>query len=124
VHAKGTDYTEASVPERDEVTAYGGRVAIVGDPKDHSSTELVGRLGAQPVPPTHDALVGDGWERRFLGDEPRLSEVVATYRELGLEVQVIPLNLADLAPDECTECYRANPEKYAAVYTRPGSSSS
>ena len=41
IHAKGTDYTEHSVPERDEVLAYGGRVAIVGDPKDHSSTELL-----------------------------------------------------------------------------------
>ncbi len=41
IHAKGTDYTEQSVPERDEVLAYGGRVAIVGDPKDHSSTELL-----------------------------------------------------------------------------------
>lgn len=41
IHAKGTDYTEQSVPERDEVTAYGGRVAIVGDPKDHSSSELL-----------------------------------------------------------------------------------
>lgn len=43
VHAKGTDYTEQSVPERDEVMAYGGRVAIVGDPKDHSSTEMLRR---------------------------------------------------------------------------------
>jgi D-glycero-beta-D-manno-heptose 1-phosphate adenylyltransferase len=41
IHAKGTDYTEESVPERDEVLAYGGRVAIVGDPKDHSSTEML-----------------------------------------------------------------------------------
>lgn len=41
IHAKGTDYTEESVPERDEVRAYGGRVAIVGDPKDHSSTEML-----------------------------------------------------------------------------------
>ena len=40
IHAKGTDYTEESVPERDIVRAYGGRVCIVGDPKDHSSTEL------------------------------------------------------------------------------------
>jgi D-glycero-beta-D-manno-heptose 1-phosphate adenylyltransferase len=43
IHAKGTDYTEASVPERDVVIACGGRVAIVGDPKDHSSTELLRR---------------------------------------------------------------------------------
>jgi rfaE bifunctional protein nucleotidyltransferase chain/domain len=40
-HAKGTDYTAESVPERDEVAANGGRVVIVGDPKDHSSTELL-----------------------------------------------------------------------------------
>ncbi|MGC2697447.1 MAG: adenylyltransferase/cytidyltransferase family protein [Candidatus Angelobacter sp.] len=43
VHAKGTDYTEESVPERDVVIACGGRVAIVGDPKDHSTTELLRR---------------------------------------------------------------------------------
>ena len=41
IHAKGTDYTVDSVPERDIVQEYGGRVAIVGDPKDHSSTELI-----------------------------------------------------------------------------------
>jgi rfaE bifunctional protein nucleotidyltransferase chain/domain len=41
VHAKGTDYTAESVPERDEVAAQGGRVVIVGDPKDHSSSELL-----------------------------------------------------------------------------------
>ena len=43
IHAKGTDYTEASVPERDVVIACGGRVAIVGDPKDHSTTGLLKR---------------------------------------------------------------------------------
>jgi len=41
VHAKGTDYTEGSVPEREMVIACGGRVAIVGDPKDHSSSERI-----------------------------------------------------------------------------------
>ena len=40
-HTKGTDYTVESVPERDEVEACGGRVAIVGDPKDHSATEII-----------------------------------------------------------------------------------
>lgn len=44
VHCKGTDYTEESVPEGEVVRAYGGRVAIVGDPKDHSTTELVSKL--------------------------------------------------------------------------------
>ena len=40
-HAKGTDYTEDSVPEREIVHECGGQVVIVGDPKDHSSTELI-----------------------------------------------------------------------------------
>ncbi|HMO79729.1 MAG TPA: adenylyltransferase/cytidyltransferase family protein [Pyrinomonadaceae bacterium] len=47
VHAKGTDYTTETVPERDIVREYGGRVAIVGDPKDHSSTELIKALGGK-----------------------------------------------------------------------------
>lgn len=41
VQAKGTDYTVDSVPERDAVAEYGGRVAIVGDPKDHSTSEII-----------------------------------------------------------------------------------
>lgn len=45
VHVKGTDYTEQSIPERAEVEAYGGRVAIAGDPKDHSTTEIRTRMG-------------------------------------------------------------------------------
>jgi D-glycero-beta-D-manno-heptose 1-phosphate adenylyltransferase len=46
VHCKGTDYTVETVPERDVVRAYGGRVAIVGDPKDHSTRDLLARLSA------------------------------------------------------------------------------
>lgn len=42
--AKGTDYTSENVPERDEVEACGGRVAIVGDPKDHSASEIISHL--------------------------------------------------------------------------------
>ena len=45
VHAKGTDYTTDSVPERDVVRSYGGQVAIVGDPKDHSTSAIIARLG-------------------------------------------------------------------------------
>jgi bifunctional ADP-heptose synthase (sugar kinase/adenylyltransferase) len=41
LHCKGTDYTEETVPEKDIVRSYGGRVAIVGDPKDHSTRELI-----------------------------------------------------------------------------------
>ncbi|MDQ2922470.1 MAG: adenylyltransferase/cytidyltransferase family protein [Acidobacteriota bacterium] len=44
IHAKGTDYTEETVPERDVVRSFGGRVRIVGDPKDHSTSELIRRF--------------------------------------------------------------------------------
>ena len=44
IHAKGTDYTEETVPERDVVRSYGGRVAIVGDPKNHSTSKILDRL--------------------------------------------------------------------------------
>jgi rfaE bifunctional protein nucleotidyltransferase chain/domain len=47
VHAKGTDYTVATVPEMPIVCAYGGRVAIVGDPKDHATTALAARLAGR-----------------------------------------------------------------------------
>jgi rfaE bifunctional protein nucleotidyltransferase chain/domain len=47
IHAKGTDYTEDTVPERDVVRSYGGRVAIAGDPKDHSSSQMIEKVGGQ-----------------------------------------------------------------------------
>jgi rfaE bifunctional protein nucleotidyltransferase chain/domain len=47
IHAKGTDYTEETVPERRVVLSYGGRVLIVGDPKDHSSTEMLSRVNRE-----------------------------------------------------------------------------
>jgi len=51
VHCKGTDYTVDSVPERETVKAYGGRIAIVGDPKDHSTRDLLSRIGSQEPGP-------------------------------------------------------------------------
>ena len=47
VHCKGTDYSPDTVPERDTVRAYGGRVAIVGDPKDHSTRGLLARIASK-----------------------------------------------------------------------------
>jgi rfaE bifunctional protein nucleotidyltransferase chain/domain len=44
IHAKGTDYSEDTVPEREVVRSYGGRVKIVGDPKNHSTSELIRRF--------------------------------------------------------------------------------
>jgi heptosyltransferase I len=46
VHCKGTDYTVDTVPERETVRGYGGRIAIVGDPKDHSTRDLLRRIGS------------------------------------------------------------------------------
>jgi D-glycero-beta-D-manno-heptose 1-phosphate adenylyltransferase len=50
VHCKGTDYTSDTVPERAIVAGYGGRTAIVGDPKDHSTRDLLSRIASQPDP--------------------------------------------------------------------------
>jgi rfaE bifunctional protein nucleotidyltransferase chain/domain len=50
VHVKGTDYTPETVPEGDEVRAYGGRVAVAGDAKRHSTTELLEKLQASRKP--------------------------------------------------------------------------
>jgi rfaE bifunctional protein nucleotidyltransferase chain/domain len=47
IHAKGTDYTEESVPERDVVRSLGGRVAIVGDPKNHSTSQMLKQLSSE-----------------------------------------------------------------------------
>jgi rfaE bifunctional protein nucleotidyltransferase chain/domain len=58
VHCKGTDYTVDTVPERETVRAYGGRIAIVGDPKDHSTQDLLARIrragGVQGAPPIRE----------------------------------------------------------------------
>lgn len=43
-HAKGTDYTEQTVPEKEIVASYGGRVIITGDPKEHSSTNIIAKI--------------------------------------------------------------------------------
>jgi rfaE bifunctional protein nucleotidyltransferase chain/domain len=47
IHCKGTDYTEETVPEREIVLSYGGRVAIVGDPKEHSTRNLIQEIVAK-----------------------------------------------------------------------------
>jgi bifunctional ADP-heptose synthase (sugar kinase/adenylyltransferase) len=44
VHAKGTDYAEDTVPEREYVRAYGGQVRITGDPKDHSTRDVIRKI--------------------------------------------------------------------------------
>ncbi len=50
VHVKGTDYTPETIPEAAEVRAYGGRVAVAGDPKEHSTSELIDKLANGRTP--------------------------------------------------------------------------
>ena len=62
-------------------------------------------------------LEAQGWHRRSILNEPRLSEVVATYRELGLEVKLVDLDPA--ACDGCTTCFEGGePGRFKVVYTR------
>jgi rfaE bifunctional protein nucleotidyltransferase chain/domain len=50
IQAKGTDYTPETVPEKDAVASFGGRVAVVGDPKDHSSRDLIREILSRREP--------------------------------------------------------------------------
>jgi hypothetical protein len=63
-------------------------------------------------------LVADGFEMRFLTDEPRLSESVELYESLGFEVLLRPMNEADLSGDACTACMRSDPDRFRFLYTR------
>jgi len=61
-------------------------------------------------------LEKEGWLKRSILDEPRLSEVVAMYTELGLEVKVVDVKSGDV--DGCTSCLDGAPDRYTVVYTR------
>jgi len=62
-----------------------------------------------------DDLEAQGWQRCFIADEPRLSEAVETYEELGFEVLLLPVPLDD---GGCTECMRQQPDRFKVIYTR------
>ncbi len=59
-----------------------------------------------------------GWERRTTIDEPRLSELVELYEELGFVVMLRPVSREELA-GECVECLLADADRYRTIYTRP-----
>jgi hypothetical protein len=59
-----------------------------------------------------------GWERMTTIDEPRLTELVELYEELGFEVLLRPVSAEELG-QECAECVLADPERYRTIYTRP-----
>ena len=63
-------------------------------------------------------LVAGGWTRQFSASEPRLSEAVEAYGEMGLEVRLEPV---DTCPSDgtCTACFADNPEFLKVIYTRP-----
>ena len=71
----------------------------------------------------HRELVGHGWVRRFNGEEPRLSEMVESYRAIGLEVRLEPGMIGD--EGECRTCFNADgfEERYKTIYTRGEASS-
>ena len=63
-----------------------------------------------------EELTRKGWEKQDIYDEPRLSEIVELYEEMGLEVLLEPFN-----PDDepgCVECMKVTPDKYKTVYTK------
>ena len=60
-----------------------------------------------------------GWERQTTTDEPRLSELVEFYEEIGFEVLLRPVVPAELG-QECTDCMMAEPDRYRTIYTRKG----
>lgn len=60
-----------------------------------------------------------GWERQTTTDEPRLSELVKLYEELGFQVMLRPISRDELG-QECQECYLAEPERFRTIYTRKG----
>jgi hypothetical protein len=62
-----------------------------------------------------EELKKEGWEKRFTIDEPRLSEMVEQYKELGFEVLLEPV---DSSAEECTSCITPSPDLYKTIYTR------
>ncbi|MHC4777097.1 MAG: hypothetical protein ACYTFG_00820 [Planctomycetota bacterium] len=67
---------------------------------------------------SEEELLEGGWQRRFVSEEPRLSESVEMYESLGFEVKLRLLVEADLSNEDCTECFKTNPSHFRVIYTR------
>jgi hypothetical protein len=63
-----------------------------------------------------EELKNEGWEKRFTMDEPRLSEAVEQYKEIGFEVLIEPV---DTSSEKCTSCITVFSDRYKTIYTRP-----
>jgi hypothetical protein len=74
-----------------------------------------------------EELVAAGWERRFIACEPRLSEMVEMYKEIGFEVHLESLpskeemEQSSCEESGCTACFYEDPERYRIIFTRQGS---
>jgi hypothetical protein len=74
-----------------------------------------------------EELVAAGWERRFIACEPRLSEMVEMYKEIGFEVHLEPLpskeemDQSSCEDSGCTACFDVDSERYRIIFTRHGS---
>lgn len=67
---------------------------------------------------TEEQLAREGWLKRCSAIEPRLSELIALYTELGFEVRCEPIDLAQLPREACRECFLVQYERYKTIYTR------
>ena len=65
---------------------------------------------------TGDDLIKDGWEKRAIYDDPRLTEMVELYEKIGLDVHLEPINTEN--KDGCTDCMQQNPKRFKIIYTR------
>jgi hypothetical protein len=63
-----------------------------------------------------EELKKEGWEKRLTMDEPRLSEAMEQYKEIGFEVLLDPV---DTSSEECTSCMTVMNDRYKTIYTRP-----
>ena len=74
--------------------------------------------GGDPPGGRQTTLASEGWIRRSVSDEPRLSELADLYRESGFEVLLEPLTPDLLAGEACTACMLADPSRFRVIYTR------
>ncbi len=71
-------------------------------------------MSPPPKPKTVEEAEAQGWKRCFVAEEPRLSEMMETYAELGFEVVALPV---DLEPGACNACLAEAPDRVRVIYT-------
>ena len=81
-----------------------------------TSSETGGCAMDLPAGTPEADLLAAGWQSCFVADEPRLSEAVEAYREIGYEVALLPVPAEDA---RCTECMREQPDRYRLIFIRP-----